>query len=76
MPSWDRYEHHQPDVFVPGVPVVSVEAASTFGWAAHADVSVGIDRFGASAPGARVLAELGIEIDNVVAAALAAREGA
>ena len=36
----------------PGVPVLSVEAAATFGWARWADDSIGIDRFGASAPGA------------------------
>jgi transketolase len=52
-----------------------VEAASTFGWAAHADDSVGIDRFGASAPGAVVLERLGINLDHVIerARALAAR---
>ena len=40
-------------VLPPGVPVLSVEAATTFGWARWADDSIGIDRFGASAPGAR-----------------------
>ncbi len=34
-----------------GVPVLSVEAATTFGWERYADDSIGIDRFGASAPG-------------------------
>ena len=33
----------------------------------YADDSVGIDRFGASAPGELVLEKLGINIDNVVA---------
>ena len=42
-----------------------------FGWARWADVSVGIDRFGASAPGGQVLAELGINPDNVAAQARA-----
>ena len=31
--------------------VVSVEAGTTFGWERWADVCLGIDRFGASAPG-------------------------
>jgi transketolase len=40
--------------------VVSVEAATTFGWERWADRSVGIDRFGASAPGAEVMRRLGV----------------
>jgi transketolase len=73
MPSWDRFAA-QPSaarrsVFPRGVPVLSVEAASTFGWSAFADHSVGIDRFGASAPGATVLDKLGINPTNVAAAA-------
>jgi len=49
-----------------GVPVLSVEAASTFGWSTFADDSIGIDRFGASAPGNVALQRLGISVDNVV----------
>ena len=49
-----------------GVPVLSVEAATTFGWERCADDSIGIDRFGASAPGAVVLDQLGINVDHVV----------
>jgi len=52
-----------------GVPVLSVEAGSTFGWSTFADDSIGIDRFGASAPGNVALARLGISVDNVVARA-------
>ena len=33
------------------LPVLSVEAAVTFGWERYADESIGIDRFGSSAPG-------------------------
>jgi transketolase len=69
MPSWDRFEaqdrEYQDSVLTPGVKRVSVEAATTFGWARWADSSVGIDRFGASAPGAVVLDELGINTANV-----------
>ena len=46
--------------------MLSVEAASTFGWARWADASIGIDRFGASAPGAVVLDQLGINVDHIV----------
>lgn len=73
MPSWDLFAN-QPDtyrdqVFPPGVPRVSVEAASTFGWERYADRSVGIDRFGASAPGPVVMEKLGITADRVAAVA-------
>jgi transketolase len=70
MPSWDRFESMDPQfkqsVFPKGVPVLSVEAGSTFGWAKYADRSVGIDRFGASAPGNVVMQNLGINTNNVV----------
>ncbi len=70
MPSWDRFAAqppgHQRKVFPAGVPVLSVEAGVTFGWAEYADASVGIDRFGASAPGAVVMDKLGINVPNVV----------
>lgn len=70
MPSWDRFnklslnERHQ--ILPPTQPRISVEAASTFGWASYATHSVGIDRFGASAPGAIVMSHLGITAENVV----------
>jgi len=38
----------------------------TFGWSQYADASVGIDRFGASAPGSTVMSKLGISVQNVV----------
>ena len=75
MPSWDRFEA-QPaafrgSVFPAGVPVLSVEAATTFGWARYATESIGIDRFGASAPGATVLDKLGINVTHIVERATA-----
>jgi transketolase len=51
---------------------VSVEAGITFGWQKYVGddgVSVGIDRFGASAPDQDVFAFFGFTVDNVVAAA-------
>ena len=75
MPSWDRFEsmdhEFRSSVLPPGVPVLSVEAGSTFGWARWADDSIGIDRFGASAPGSVVLDKLGISVDHVVQRACA-----
>ncbi len=69
MPSWELFEvqdqAYRDAVLPAGVPRLSVEAAATFGWSAWADDSVGIDRFGLSAPGAQALAELGIEPGHV-----------
>jgi len=62
-------------VLPPGVPVLSVEAAVTFGWSRWADDSIGIDRFGASAPGDVVLDRLGINPDHVVSRATALVSG-
>ncbi len=79
LASWDRFEAqdatYRAQVFPAGVPVLSVEAATTFGWARYADDSIGIDRFGASAPGDVVLHELGINVDHVVARATALANG-
>jgi transketolase len=46
---------------------LSVEAGTTMGWASYASAQHGIDRFGASAPGAIVARELGMHVDAVVA---------
>ena len=67
----EQDEAYRSSVLPPGVPSLSVEAASTFGWSRWADASVGIDRFGASAPGDVVMDELGINPTNVVAHAKA-----
>jgi transketolase len=79
IPSWDRFlaqpDAFRHDVLPAGVPVLSVEAATTFGWARFADDSIGIDRFGASAPGSVVLDQLGINVDHVVARATALASG-
>lgn len=56
-------------VLPPGVPVISVEAGSTFGWSALADRAIGIDGFGTSAPGAVALEHLGMSVANIVGAA-------
>ena len=74
MPSWDRFEtmsrEFKSTVFPLGVPVLSVEAGSTFGWSSYADQSIGIDRFGASAPGNVVMHNLGLNVQHVVDRAL------
>jgi transketolase len=70
MPSMELFLSQDPTyrshVMPVGTPVVSIEAGSTFGWSAIADDAIGIDRFGASAPGGVVMERLGISADNVV----------
>jgi transketolase len=70
LPSWDRLARQDAEfrrsLLPAGVPVLSVEAATTFGWERVADDSIGIDRFGASAPGDVVLAKLGINLEHVL----------
>ncbi|MGA0962990.1 MAG: transketolase [Ilumatobacteraceae bacterium] len=72
MPSWDRFRAQPAEfrysILPAGVPTVSVEAGTTFGWHEWSDRQVGIDRFGASAPGDVALEQLGINVDAVVAA--------
>jgi transketolase len=76
MPCWELFEQqdqaYRDEVLPPAVTArVSVEAGITFGWerwVGPAGRSVGIDRFGASAPGKVVARALGISPEAVVAA--------
>jgi transketolase len=69
MPSWELFEQqpkaYQLEVLGSGAPVLAVEAAVSFGWSRWADASVSLDRFGASGPGAEVLAYFGFTAENV-----------
>ncbi len=74
MPSWELFERqdqaYREHVLPPGVSArVSVEAGVTFGWSRYvgdSGVCVGIDRFGASAPGSENLQQFGFTVENVV----------
>ncbi len=74
LPSWERFrarpvsERHI--LVPPGIPTVSVEAGASQGWREFADVVVGVDRFGLSAPGPEALAEVGITQQAVSEAVL------
>jgi transketolase len=69
MPSWDLFaaqpDAYQDSVLPPEVPTLAVEAGASLGWDRWADDCVSLDRFGASAPGAVALANLGFNPDNV-----------
>ncbi len=76
FPSWKIFEEqpaaYKTSVLPAGVPRLAVEAGSTLGWWKYVGLDgdvVGLDRFGASAPGATVLKELGFTAENVAARA-------
>jgi transketolase len=78
MPSWEIFDaqeqEYKDSVLPPNVETrVSVEAGVTMGWERYVGckgASVGIDRFGASAPGETVLERLGITPEKVANEAL------
>jgi transketolase len=76
FPSWKIFEEqsaeYKASVLPAGVPKLAVEAGSTLGWWKYVGLDgdvIGIDRFGASAPGPKVMAELGFSAANIVARA-------
>jgi transketolase len=72
FPSWKIFEEqsaeYKASVLPAEVPKLAVEAGATVGWwkyvGQNGDV-IGLDRFGASAPGPKVQAELGFTAENV-----------
>jgi len=76
FPSWKIFEEqsaeYKSSILPAGVPKLAVEAGATMGWWKYVgqdgDV-IGLDRFGASAPGPKVLAELGFSAESVAARA-------
>jgi transketolase len=76
MPSWKIFDEQTPEyrasVLPAGVPRLAVEAGSTLGWWKYVGLDgdvVGLDRFGASAPGPIVLEKLGFSAESVAARA-------
>ena len=56
------------------MPVVAIEALSTFGWNKYAHYTIGMTTFGASAPAGDVYKKFGITSENLVAKAKALLE--
>ncbi len=74
MPSWDMFEmqseEYKKSVLPEGLPKVAVEAGVTLGWSRYTgseDNVIGINKFGASAPGGTVMKEYGFTVENVAA---------
>ena len=77
MPSWNLFEEqpaeYRQQVLPANVPKLAVEAGATLGWYKYVGEKgavIGVDRFGASAPGKVVMEKLGFNVDNVVQHAL------
>jgi transketolase len=78
LPSCEIFDEQTPEykasVLPAGVPRLAVEAGSPLGWWKYVGLDgdvIGLDRFGASAPGPKVMAELGFTAENVAARAKA-----
>jgi transketolase len=78
MPSWELFEKapapYKERIFPSDVKArIAVEAGISMGWERYVGDGgriIGIDRFGASAPGGKVLAEFGFTAENIVKNAL------
>jgi transketolase len=76
MPSWEIFDEqsdsYKSSVMLRAVPKLAVEAGSPLGWWKYVGMEggvIGLDRFGASAPGPTVLEKLGFSAQNVAAKA-------
>jgi transketolase len=73
MPSFKLFEEqsaeYKASLFPEATPKLAIEAGATLGWykyVGHNGAVIGLDRFGASAPGAIALEKLGISVAHVV----------
>lgn len=74
MPSWDRFEQQDEAYKNEVIPTnvkrrVAIEMGSSLGWYRYVGdqgIVLGIDKFGASANGEKVMAEYGFTVENVV----------
>ena len=74
MPCMERFgrqtDEYQRSVISHIIPSISIEAGSTYGWDKWAEVTIGIDSFGTSAPGDIALTEFGITTETLLEAAI------
>jgi transketolase len=81
MPCWSLFDAEDPvyrgDILPGGALLVSIEAASTFGWERYTGrygLNIGLDRFGASAPAGDLFKRFGFTAEAIVPHILAALE--
>jgi transketolase len=69
MPSWELFDaqsrEYRDSVLPPSIPALAVEAGVPQGWLRYAHDMLGVERFGASAPGGEMLERYGYTVDNV-----------
>jgi len=69
LPCWSLFDaqplEYRKSVFPDGVPVLSIEAATTHGWDRYAHASIGINTFGASGTGAAIAKHFGMTVENM-----------
>ncbi len=72
LPCWSIFkaqkEPYRNEVLPEGVPLLAIEAGVTLGWDSYVGLPMsvlGVDRFGASAPGEIVMREYGFSVENV-----------
>jgi transketolase len=71
FPSWELFEKQDEAYRESVLPKniqkrLAVEAGATLGWERYAASVIGIDRYGASAPGKVIFEKLGFTVENVV----------
>jgi transketolase len=78
LPCWNLFDKQPEDyreaVLPPGIPMLALEAGVSLGWRPYVGPGIeviGVDRFGASAPGNTVMKEYGFNIEHVIQRALA-----
>ena len=78
LPCWNLFDaqpaEYREAVLPPEVPMLAIEAGVSLGWRPYVGSGIeviGVDRFGASAPGEIVMREYGFSVDHVTQRALA-----
>lgn len=73
MPCWELFEEqnegYKNKVLPPELPRISVEAGARIGWCRYTGSEervIGLDRFGASAPGDIAMDKLGFNVENII----------
>lgn len=73
LPCWNLFDaqpvEYKEAVLPPDVPMLAIEAGVSLGWRPYVGAGIaviGVDRFGASAPGETVMREYGFSVDHVV----------
>jgi len=73
MPTWELFDaqssEYRASVLPPGIPRLAIEAGATLAWARYTGdngSTIGIDHYGASAPGKTVFEKFGFTVENVV----------